>query len=422
MRKKYISFILAIMLVQSLFAISAYASSEPLTNDSELANQQSIFSSTGIDKVWSKIEKEKDRTVKIAIIDTGLNLEHSDLKGQVSKYIDVSSGKPIEITSSTEKYKKHGTGVTGIIAANTNNSEGIAGLGDNKFEIIFISTTKGTSTSFSEKNEAIALKYATEQSVDVINMSYGGPTFDSRANEQCKIAYNKGITIVCASGNSGDTEKEYPADYKYTISVMSMTSDTEERCSFSTYGNEDISAIGDSVYTLNSDGGYKSMTGTSFSAPIVTAIVGHMYAQDPYMTPYKAKLILTKTARSTKDSTLAPIVAADKAINASIRDSREPNDWEYVFNGTRVGTFNIRKATKTETTVKLFWTKSAYATKYRIYKKVNGKYKMYIKEVRSTATAKTIANLEPNTSHYFKIKAVNGKSYKYTQSKKVTTK
>lgn len=86
-----------------------------------------------------------------------------------------------------------------------------------------------------------------------------------------------------------------------------------------------------------------------------------------------------------------------------------------------VGKFKVYKAKKTYNSVKLYWTKSENVDFYRIYKKVNGVYKITVKEVRGAATAKTLKGLKPDKVYNFKVKAVNNGKYKYSNIKKATT-
>lgn len=114
------------------------------------------------------------------------------------------------------------------------------------------------------------------------------------------------------------------------------------------------------------------------------------------------------------------VVMANSNDDGVVSSTGMESDYKVIV-AKQPGTFKITKATKTKTTVKLYWTASSNVDIYRIYKKVNGTYKVYIKEVRGTATAKTITGLKSGTANYFKVKAVNNGLYTFSNAKKATT-
>ncbi|MBU3927369.1 MAG: S8 family serine peptidase, partial [Bacteroidetes bacterium] len=194
----------------------------------------------------------------------------------------------------------HGNAVTGIIAAKTNNDYGIAGIagGDiqnnkNGIRILPLKIADWVndwgvlveylSTADVEK----AICYATDMGARVINMSFGC-YYNPKLNLEAEVdyAYNNGVTLVAAAGNSGYSNSIlYPAIMEKVIAV-GATDIYDEHASFSNRGEEiEISAPGEDIFVLEQYGGNTgSYDGTSFSTPMVSATVGLMLSVNPYLT------------------------------------------------------------------------------------------------------------------------------------------
>ncbi len=198
----------------------------------------------------------------------------------------------------------HGTGVAGVIAAQTNNSVGPASLAPEADIVIlkvFDSKTSSTDTIIK------AIKRAVELKCDVINMSLG----TSKNSNSMKTAINEavasGAIVVAAAGNhtSDNADKPlvnspamYPAYYDNVISVASVTLD-KLRSDFSYHNDKvNISACGDKVLTLSTKylGGYSYSSGTSFSAPFVSAVAALVKQIKPEITSAEFLELLQRTA------------------------------------------------------------------------------------------------------------------------------
>lgn len=257
------------------------------------------FQRVGADQTWDQVNNAAP--VVVAVIDTGLNVNHPDLIGNIVAGYDFVTGKPNVIDLAG-----HGTAVSGTIAAVANN--GIGGAGISGLANIKIAPYR-TGGAYSGDTQldvayicAALLKAAERPEVKVINMSFGGyGTFSSLAvavNE----AVNAGKIVVASSGNEGESwnarvgQYSYPASYDHVISVGAINKNNV-RASFSQYNDRvDLSAPGQSVLTTSRSGGYEYASGTSFSSPIVAGACAVLVAADPSLNAQEVETILKSTA------------------------------------------------------------------------------------------------------------------------------
>jgi len=256
-------------------------------------------------EAFDALQGETLGSVIIAVNDTGVDLDHLDLK-LVSGWdvIDDDSdpsdeGLPF---NPSYPYYGHGTHVSGIAAAVTNNGVGVAGVGfANSIKImpvrIFDSNGRTTISAISN-----GLVYAADHGANVINMSYGG-IFRSRTEANAvKYAWNKGAVLVAAAGNDGITLKNYPAAYREVIAV-SATNHDDNLTSYSNYGSWlSVSAPGgdDSNWPY---GGilstypdtYAWWGGTSMAAPHVSGLAALLFAQETSRSNEEVRLIIEET-------------------------------------------------------------------------------------------------------------------------------
>ncbi|OXS25148.1 MAG: hypothetical protein BI182_05285 [Acetobacterium sp. MES1] len=252
------------------------------------------FVSIGADQTWDQVANSE--TVGIAVLDTGLNTSHPDLVGRIIAGYDY-----VNKSDAVTDQDGHGTLVSGFIAATANNGIGLSGVaGTANIKIApYRVGTKGLSVA----NICAALMDAADRSdIKVINMSYGGYEYNN--SEAAAIAYAKdrGKVLVAAAGNEGEpTDPEaglpsYPASYDGVISVAATTR-TNERATFSQYNSMvDLAAPGENVYTTSISNGYKSDSGTSFSAPIVAGACGVLLAANGDLSARDVETALTSTA------------------------------------------------------------------------------------------------------------------------------
>ncbi len=230
--------------------------------------------------------------IKVAVLDSGIDLDHEDLIGQVVAQADVVDNDGI-----AQDDNGHGTHVCGIIAAVADNGLGGAGVAPGVKLIvvdIFQETAGGWEATTTDNIEAI--DFAIEQGADVINMSFGGNGDDELFEEAINGAVAAGAVCISAAGNNNNADAYYPSDYEACISVISTTSE-DTRSSFSNYGSaKDISAPGSSIKATYFDGGYKTYSGTSMAAPVISGVAALMLSVNPSLTIEQIKQMLYGTA------------------------------------------------------------------------------------------------------------------------------
>ncbi|WP_462413632.1 S8 family peptidase [Neobacillus sp. Marseille-QA0830] len=219
-------------------------------------------------KVW---DQTKGKGITIAILDTGCDLIHPDLKGRIiggRNFTKDDNG----LKESYCDYNGHGTHVAGTIAG-TANQQGVIGVApEAKLLIVKVLDQNG-----SGQYEWIikGIQYAIEQKVDIISMSLGGPEDIPELHEAIQKAVEQNILVVCAAGNEGDGQEAtnewgYPGYYNEVISVGAISLD-RRISDFSNSNNEvDLVAPGEDILSTYLNGKYAKLSGTSMAAPHVS--------------------------------------------------------------------------------------------------------------------------------------------------------
>lgn len=202
----------------------------------------------------------------VAVIDTGVSADHPDLKGEVlSGYNFVS-----ENTNTADDHG-HGTHVSGIVSASTNNGVGVASVGF-KGSILPIKVLDA-SGSGTYADVASGIIYAANNGARVINLSLGGPSPSTVLQSAVTYAVNKGSFVVAAAGNSGSSTPLYPAACKGALAITATTS-SDSLASFSSYGSNAFAAApGVSITSTYPGSQYKAMSGTSMATPHVSGLM-----------------------------------------------------------------------------------------------------------------------------------------------------
>ncbi|MCF8331906.1 MAG: S8 family peptidase [Bacteroidales bacterium] len=246
--------------------------------------------------------------VKIAIVDNAVYTNHVDLQNKFILEKDLSdndnNANPPAGGTSYDKYVwSHGTHCAGLVAAETNNGIGVAGIGYN-VSLIGVKTAPDTSSGEYTYNGIAGVQWAAQKGADIISASWGGTGYSAVNNNFYSTLKNNGVMVVAAAGNEGDgsNPKNYPAAYNAVIAVGSTNAD-DKRSSFSQYGDWlDISAPGGFYPDENSSykisvlsttynnaylaqgaitGKYDISQGTSMSTPIVAGVLGLMKSGFP---------------------------------------------------------------------------------------------------------------------------------------------
>ncbi len=210
--------------------------------------------------------------VVIAILDTGIQLNHPDLQSKLVPGWDFVNNDPV-----ADDDEGHGTHCAGIAAAATNNSVGVAGLGWNcSLMPVKVLDHEGNGTY---ANVAAGMTWAVDNGAKVLSLSLSGSAASNTLLNAVNYAWNNGVVVVAAAGNSNSTTPEYPAWYSNCIAVGSSTT-TDTRSSFSNYGADwvDVAAPGSSILSTYIGGTYATSSGTSMATPLVAGLAGLLWS------------------------------------------------------------------------------------------------------------------------------------------------
>lgn len=235
--------------------------------------------------------------IKIAIIDSGIQLDHEDLQSKLYQnddpingldddgngYIDDQFGYDFADRdhNATADLNQHGTHVAGIAGAATNNEKGIAGVGYN----VSITPLKiFRSSDGLSANSYEAILYAADNGYDIATLSWGSMNTFSQFNQDIitYAAKEKNVILIGAAGNTNTEVYFYPASYENVLSV-GATNDGDKKAGFSTFNDKiDISAPGQAIYSTQNNNTYGFDNGTSHAVPQVAgvaALVKHRYPE-----------------------------------------------------------------------------------------------------------------------------------------------
>ncbi|WNB90851.1 S8 family peptidase [Bacillus sp. NEB1478] len=211
-------------------------------------------------------------SVKVAIVDTGVDYNHPDLAGKVVKGYDYVSDDtdPMDLNN-------HGTHCAGIAAAATNNARGIAGMAPNvSILAVRVLDANGSGTLDDVAN---GIYYAVDNGAKVVSLSLGGTSGATSLQNAVNYAASKGVVVVAAAGNESTSAPSYPGYYSNAIAVAA-TGTNDTLASFSNYGSwVDVAAPGVDIASTIRNGGYAYMSGTSMATPLVAGIAGLLASQ-----------------------------------------------------------------------------------------------------------------------------------------------
>lgn len=269
------------------------------------------------------------KEIVVAIIDSGVDFEHEDLRDNIYRNLSEINGQPgtdsdgngyiddivgWDFVHAPELPGKgdylipdndprdesgHGTHVAGIIAAVANNNAGIAGIApEAKIMALRAGISLQTGATFLKSDDlAAAILYAVENGAHVINMSWGSAEQAFIIRDALRYAAAQNIALVAAAGNSGTPGLFYPAGYGETIAVGAV--DHQDRlASFSTTGSAlDLVAPGVNILSTQPGNGYGARSGTSFAAPHISGLIALILSRYPDLAPEQMRTLLTRTAR-----------------------------------------------------------------------------------------------------------------------------
>lgn len=279
------------------------------------------FEQMEIDKLYTFLEDrslEPERKALIAILDTGVDAQHEDIK---DNYRSVES-------KSDDDPRGHGTHCAGIAAAVSNNGVGVASFSRNN-EFVQVTSFKVLSASGMGTQKMIinGIIKAADAGADVISLSLGGRSNQSKERAYKKAvdyANGKGAILVVAAGNSNRNAKDYaPAGVPGVITVSALDANLN-RAVFSNYITDvemGIAAPGVNIYSTIPGGKYTNYSGTSMATPYVSGMVGLLKSLDPSLDTQRVYDLLSQTGKDTQNTAktgylIQPFQAVQQLVGA----------------------------------------------------------------------------------------------------------
>lgn len=292
-----------------------------LKNDGTFSLSSSVAGADiDMENAWSIETGDPDITV--AIIDSGLKLDHPEFSGRLwtnageipnngadddmNGYIDDMNGWDFANNDNDPVDDQgHGTNVTGIIGANGNNSVGYTGV-DRNCKLMVLKGLDNANSGFYSW-WANAIYYAVDNGAKAINMSVGGLSASVTLQNAIAYAIGNNVVVVASMANTNSNTVYYPAAHSGVIAVGSTNPDDTRTNPFfwsttsgSNYGSHiSVTAPGNYIYGLS----YQSNTnyntywgGTSQAAPLVTGLASLLLAQNPNRTPAQIKSLIEKSS------------------------------------------------------------------------------------------------------------------------------
>lgn len=244
-----------------------------IPNDPYYMPRQNYLTQVGAPQAWDLIRQASG--VLIGIVDTGSDLDHEDLMGNI-----IAGGKDL-IGASAENMVQdddpdvkratndHGVHVSGLASALTGNGKGISSIAGTAPLLIVKVAADDSSEDIYNGYEGI--RYAVDQGAKIINCSWGTSARSLFGEDVINYAISKDCLVIAAAGNQGSDVPDYPAGYKGVLAVANIL-DNDTRAGTSNYGGYvAISAPGSSIFSTTYNGSYGMKSGTSMAAPIVSS-------------------------------------------------------------------------------------------------------------------------------------------------------
>ncbi|AWN29824.1 S8 family serine peptidase [Streptomyces sp. NEAU-S7GS2] len=242
-------------------------------------------------KVW---KESTGKNVTVAVIDSGVNGDHVDLKGNVLPGKSFADGGG---TADHESGDDHGTAMAALIAGHghgPNHADGIMGLAPDA-KILPIKRNESVGGNANSIDGPI--RYAVDHGAKVINMSFAGP-YALNEQEKSAISYavKKDVLLVAGSGNEGTSKASYPAAAPGVLAVGAVAEDGKV-LDKSNYGPHiRLIAPGENIYSAGTTPKYRQATGTSDATAYVSAAAALVRSKFPDLTAGQVANRLTKTA------------------------------------------------------------------------------------------------------------------------------
>ncbi|MDC1174569.1 S8 family peptidase [Bacteriovoracaceae bacterium] len=284
-----------------------------------------------VEKAYTSYPSNTKAEIIVAVVDTGVDYNHEDLKnvmwvnkGEIAGngidddgngYIDDIHGIDTldrdadgNATGDMMDTHSHGTHVSGTIGAQQNNGTGIAGIASN-VKIMGIRTVPNSGDE-TDVDVVESFIYAAKNGAKVINCSFGKDRNEGgMAVKEAMdfIGKEYGTLVVAAAGNSSrdiDSRPTWPASYESeNLLVVASTTSRGSMSYFSNYGTKsvDVAASGSSVYSTTPRNRYGSMSGTSMASPTTAGVAAEILSHFPELSPTELKAVLMNNTTQSRN-------------------------------------------------------------------------------------------------------------------------
>ncbi len=356
-----------------------------IKNVGQLDKQGGAAGTPGIDvgaeQAWD-LSTGSEKTI-VAVIDTGVDYTHPDIKdnawvniaeangkagvdddrnGYVDDIYGVNFSDAAKPTSDPKDDHGHGTHCSGTIGARGDDGKGIVGVNWSVriMAVKFLSATGSGSLEGAIK----AIDYATKNGAKIMSNSWGGGGYSLALKEAIQRAHDAGALFVAAAGNdssNNDVSPGYPASYDIpNVLSVAAINNKGDLASFSNYGKKSVhvAAPGVNIFSSVISGGYQSMSGTSMATPHVSGIAALLFSHEPNLTNVELKQRIIRTARPW--STLKGKVSSAGIANAYLAlsntnaplDPDDPANWRtQAVNYSTAHPYNAKENQKFEISV-----------------------------------------------------------------------
>ncbi|MCZ6530258.1 MAG: S8 family serine peptidase [Chloroflexi bacterium] len=369
--------------------------------------------------------------VVVAVLDSGITLNHSDLSANLwvnpgetagNGIDDDGNGKIDDVNGwdfvngdnnpTDDETNLHGTHVSGIVGAKGNDGSGIAGI---TWTVQLMSLKILDASNSGTTADAISAgQYAQAEGAQIINASFGGPNFSQAAKDA--IDAFSGL-FVASAGNDGtdnDVTPVYPACFTSTnIVAVAATDQNDALASFSNFGTTcvDLAAPGVNIFSDNSVGFVSVLDGTSFSAPMVSGVAALLKAQEPNRSTAEIRSAILDNVDA--KASLSGKVATGGRLNARAALAALAPLAPSGLAGTAAGA----------TQVDLTWTdNSAGETGYEVQRKTGSGSFTTLANLAANSTSHADTTTTELTTHTYRVRASNsGTNSGFSSEVSVTT-
>ena len=357
----------------------------------------------------------------IAIVDTGVQMNHPDLANKMVSGYDFFNND-----SDPSDDNGHGTHCAGIAAAQVNNGAGIAGIAgwngdasatDSSNTQVMPVKVLGADGSGTTSGVADGIIYAADHGAKVISLSLGGGGTITLQNA-VNYAYNKGCVIVAAAGNSGSSGMSYPAGYSNVISVAS-TDATDTLSYFSNYGFwVKVAAPGENIASTYTGSNYATMSGTSMAAPLVAGEAALIRSHNPALTNAQVEAFIVNNTDAYTPYAGRTIAGGRVNVYRALQ-AATPSTTTTV----PAAPSNLTGQALSGILINLTWTDNATnESGYSVERSLDGVSFSVIATLGVNATSYSSAGLNINTFYYFRVRATNAAGNSaYSNTVKVRT-